>query len=662
MRAKPAFLQTQKTHMKKPRKAIILAAGMATRMFPLCLDTPKPMMPLWDRPIIGHLLAMLARWGVRDVLVNLHFNPSPICEYLKRESPAGLRVTLSFEPEILGTGGVLRRAEWFLDSEPFWMINADIAAALTPARLLAAFERPDTIASLWMEPERGPLTVEMRAGKIIDFQTSRPGTRGTYTFCGLQLISPALLRYLPPKPFCSVIQAYQNAMRDGWTVRGACVPTSYWADMGTPESYLKTHAELKKRYYKKLPGRDFFNPRQERPLTQLRKNGVLISGFAAIDPTAEIQPGARIENAVIWRGAVIGPKAVVRNAIIGSGCEINGRVPRLAVKTSYNEQYADIQLNLALAHLKLNPAETTIMPFEPRGSARSFTRITGQGRSYIMIRYSRERHENCLYARNTVFLKKTGLNVPAVIADFPQEQFIIIQDLGDLSLQQMAKACPRTALINHYRRVLQSVVLLHARGAKMAHRENLELVAPFSPDLYLWEREFFGRFFLAPRLHLHKAGIRAIMAELSGIGRILDRERKALIHRDLQSSNIIFFRRKFYFIDFQGMRFGPAAYDLASLLCDPYINLALAEQEALLDYYNRLAGKTSHMKITPAIFWQAAVQRLAQALGAFGRLAANAETAWFAKYFPPAVRMMRRALEQAGMRGRLYEALNIKPL
>jgi len=641
--------------MKTPQKAIILAAGLGTRMHPLSLDTPKPLMPVWGRPNISRLLEMLARWGVREVLINLHFNPSSICGYLKKEKPAGLKISFSFEPEILGTGGLLRRAGWFLDAEPFWMINSDIAAALSPRPLIAAFKRRNIIAALWMEPERGPRTVEIRNGNIVNFQTSRPGTKGTYTFCGLQIISPALLSYLPAARFCSIIHAYQNAIQAGRLVRGAVVPNSYWSDLGTPESYLKAHAEILAVHQKKLPGQSLFDPGQQCQLSLLRKKGVQISGFAAIDRTAVIHPGAKIENAVIWRKAVIGPNAVVRNAIVGSECEVNGRVPRLAVRTSFNEQYSDIQLNLALARLKLAPAEAAIIAFEPRGSARSFTRITGRGQSYIMIRYSRERHENCLYPRHAVFLKKIGLNVPAVIADFPENQFTLMQDLGDVSLQQIAKNCPRRALLKYYRQALQTIMLLHSRGAKKARQERLETVAPFSPDLYLWERDFFSRYFLVPHLHLSGPEIKGIMAELAVIGNLLNRERQALIHRDLQSSNILFFKQRPYFIDFQGMRFGPAAYDLAALLCDPYVSLDPAEQEALLDYYNRLAGPGA--RISSAVFWRAGVQRLCQALGAYGRLAANAETAWFAQYIPPAVQMMRRALAEANICRRFRDVM-----
>lgn len=622
----------------------------------MSLDTPKPLMPLWGQPVVGRLLEILAGWGVKEVLLNLHFNPTPLCTYLKKESPAGMRISLSFEPEILGTGGALRRAGWFLDADPFWMVNADIAAVLEPRRILREFARRHPIAALWVERERGPRTVEIRRGNIVNFQTSRPGTEGTYTFCGLQLISPALLKYLPGESFCSIIQAYQNAIRDGKNVCGVCVPGSYWADLGTPESYLQAHAEIIAAHRKKLPGRTLFNPGRTQPAASLQKKGILIKGFAVIDKTAEIRPGARIENAVIWPRAVVGPKAIVKDAVVGAECAVNARVPRLAAKTPLRGQSPDIQLNLALARLGLDPSRTVIMPFEPRGSARSFTRISGAGKkSCIMVRYSRERHENCLYARQTVFLKKLGLNTPALIADFPERQFMLMQDLGDVSLQQIAADCHPKQLARYYRRVLQAVLVLHEQGAAKARRIRLEMTAPFSPDLYLWERDFFVRFFLAPYLRPGRAGIKTVLDELTAVGEILNRERRVLIHRDLQSSNILFFRRRPYFIDFQGMRFGPAAYDLASLLCDPYVNLPVSLQISLLDFYNRHADKKA--QISPDIFWLGSVQRLCQALGAYGRLAARGETARFAQYIPPAARMMRRALERSGMCPRLYEVI-----
>ena len=109
----------------------------------------------------------------------------------------------------------------------------------------------------------------------------------------------------------------------------------------------------------------------------------------------------------------------------------------------------------------------------------------------------------------------------------------------------------------------------------------------------------------------------------------------------MQSSNVVLRNRQLALIDFQGMRWGAAAYDLASLLCDPYVMLPERLQESLLTFYERRSPRGALVR---QAFWPAAIQRLAQALGAYGRLSALPGTARFADYIPPALRMMARAL------------------
>lgn len=644
--------------MNKPRKAIILAAGLGTRMHPLSLDTPKPLMPLWGAPAIVRLLDMLESWGVSEALVNLHAHPSPICELLKERSSRRLKINFSFEPDIAGTGGALCRAGWFVGREPFWMVNSDIAADLSPARLLADFRRRHTLASLWLDARRGPRTVEMDGGRISCFQSLRPATDGTFTFCGLQLVSPAVQMLLPDRPFFSIITVYERALSEGWRIGGVCVPGAYWADLGTPASYIAAHGEVRECHLRNRRGGALFDPRMDARAQSLGAQGVSVSGFAAVDVSARVEPGARLCNAVIWPGALLRAGAVVENAVVGSGCEVGGRVPRIAVKSCPSpggRSAFDPQLSLALRLARIEPDEATVIPFEPRGSARSFTRIAGRGKSFIMIRYSLDRTENSLYAGHAVFLSCLGLNVPRVIADMPEHRITVIEDLGDESLEKIFHKLPRNKIMTLYGQILKQVVLLHGRGAQAALRQKHPMVPAFSADLYRWEREYFARHFLEKRMRVASREIQVVLTELEAVGRVLSNAPRALVHRDLQSSNIIFHAGRPFFIDFQGMRFGPAAYDLASLLCDPYVELRMDEQVYLLDYYNHLAGQGG--QVPWLLFWQATIQRLAQALGAYAYLSSSRDTAWFARYVPPALRMMRRALEQSGFRGRLHDII-----
>jgi hypothetical protein len=135
------------------------------------------------------------------------------------------------------------------------------------------------------------------------------------------------------------------------------------------------------------------------------------------------------------------------------------------------------------------------------------------------------------------------------------------------------------------------------------------------------------------------------MRDLESVADRLAGTPQVLVHRDLQSSNILWHEGGPVFVDFQGMRLGPAAYDLASLLCDPYVMLPVRTQSRLLEYYARRTGCPEQVV---DVFWSAAIQRLAQALGAFGRLSAVPETSSFARHIRTGLVMMSRALDRLG--------------
>jgi aminoglycoside/choline kinase family phosphotransferase len=147
-------------------------------------------------------------------------------------------------------------------------------------------------------------------------------------------------------------------------------------------------------------------------------------------------------------------------------------------------------------------------------------------------------------------------------------------------------------------------------------------------------------------LRLSRKTAESVLRELGTVAPRLLKAPRVLIHRDLQSSNVLVTAsRRIAFIDFQGMRLGPAAYDLASLLCDPYVSLPIENQEDLLSHYENTTGGRRELR---DLFWWAGVQRLTQALGAFGRLSAIRGAEHFGGRIPPAVRMLDRALQQTG--------------
>lgn len=602
-------------------------------MRPLTLDVPKPLMPVWNVPAIEHTLAMLRRWGVREVLVNLHHRADALFEHLRARTPDGLRIALSFEPDILGTGGALRKAEWFFaGGGPVWVLNADVVCDVDPAALLRAYRPRRTIASAWLHDTRGPRTVEMKGGRITNFRSRNPGVAGTYTYCGVQLVNPALLDrhrgYLPPEPvFGSSIDAFERAMADGWSVAGVCVPRSYWADVGTPEQYLACHRELVHAKRTGAPGARL-----------VRARTVRCNPFAAISPHAKVSPGAVLRDAIVWDGALVEKGAVVEGAVIGRDTLVRGTVRGVAMPA---ERALDADERAVLERIGWDAAGCTALPLGPRGSARTFTRIRRGSRDVMMVRYDAARLENTLYAGHTRFLARIGVPVPRVLVDDPERHVTLLADLGDESIETWIAGRSEKEIERLYRRVLDGVLVFHEAGVRAARRVRLEMVPSFRPVLYRWEHNYFAEHMLRNRMKCPPAQVTRIKRELAAVALCLQRAPRVLVHRDLQSSNILLRAGKAHFIDYQGMRYGPAVYDLASLLCDPYVELSEALCARLLEHY---AARCRTPRLVRDLFWCGVVQRLAQALGAYARLGSRPETRQFARYIQPALRMMARAL------------------
>lgn len=602
--------------MKPPRQAVVLAAGYGARLLQLTQCRPKPLCPIWGKPVLIHALERLRDWGVRDVLVNVHSHAGKIMNYLRTQPVSGLRIQISFEAEVLGTGGVLPHARWFLNAEPFWMMNADVMMRVSRRPLMQAFENRSPLAALWLIPDRGPRTVETDGGRITTFRSTRPGSPGTTTFSGLHLLSPRILTYLPDQGECSIVSAYEKAMHAGETIMGVTVPKSYWADIGTPESYLQAHRELS--------GRPAHRP------------------FQSLGQQVSIDPSARIINSVIWDGVTIGPKAVISNAIVADNVSLHGAVSYMALRA---DTLSDPDLHRILHGLGWPAPKTTLFPFPPRGSARTFTRLECGRRKAILVSYSLDRPENALYAHHARFLAGQGVRVPAILLDRPEAQACVMEDAGEVSLQSLVPSLSRRRCLALYQRTLDDVILLHGPAGRAAHRQNLPLNQPFTRHLYQWEQNLFCEQFLQRHAPVPAPVLAAIRQELAALIPVQIRAPRVLVHRDLQSSNVLISNGKPVLIDFQGMRWGTAAYDLASLLCDPYVNLTPDLRDQLLDYYvSRAEGGEAARRL----FWIAAIERLSQALGAYGRLGANPATAGFLRYIPAGVDQLLGAIRYVG--------------
>ena len=285
---------------------------------------------------------------------------------------------------------------------------------------------------------------------------------------------------------------------------------------------------------------------------------------------------------------------------------------------------------------------TTIEPIEKGGSGRKFWRIRNTGGSCILIRYSLDRADNAGYAEIARFLTRVGVRVPEIFLHDAAEGVMVMEDVGDTDLFAF-RAAPWPERRRLYELTLAQLALLHTRAHLAADRPPLQ--PPFDAALYEWEQDYFIEHCLGVHFKMSAVEITAYVdrTRLREIAAQLAAEPRCLVHRDFQSQNVIIRDGQPAFIDFQGLRPGLAQYDLASLLLDPYAGLASAERDTLFDHYLALAptADPAHFR---TLYDLCAMQRLMQALGAYGKLGHADGRTHFLTHIPAAVALLRETV------------------
>jgi len=302
-------------------------------------------------------------------------------------------------------------------------------------------------------------------------------------------------------------------------------------------------------------------------------------------------------------------------------------------------------------------AAIELSPLEGRGSDRVFFRLRwSRNDSAILVRYDSKRVENTYYADIAAFLAGIDVPVPKPIRHDSTRCLIVMEDLGDTDLWSLREN-PWEVRRSLYQKTLMVAHRLHSFPEKEFPADRVRLMESFGPDLYRWERDYFRHHFVrdACGIKLEPSFERELETELSKLAQRLMATRRSLVHRDLQSQNVMVRNGDPFFIDFQGMRFGSFFYDLGSLLCDPYVMFSDSERYELLSFYYELSKLEIDLSVFHDTFWEASAQRLMQALGAYGFLGLKKELKPYLNHIPAGLQNLQLAATQAVSLRRLRE-------
>lgn len=295
-------------------------------------------------------------------------------------------------------------------------------------------------------------------------------------------------------------------------------------------------------------------------------------------------------------------------------------------------------------------AAVVVAPIEKGGSGRKFWRMRVGSQSLILVHYGEDRPENRHYVAIAQFLAGVGVRVPMTHFHEEADGLIIMEDAGDNDLwSHRHDPWPKRRAL--YQRTLDQALILHTQAHRAPAAKGLKYLQPvFDAALYLWEQDYFFEHCLGRHFELTPAQIAAEgnRERLHEIATHLAAQPRVLVHRDFQSQNVIVRDGEVCLIDFQGLRPGLAQYDLASLLLDPYVTLSDAEREELLAHYlSGFLGPGRHE--APgfrALYDLCAMQRLMQALGAYGKLGHTDGRTHFLDHIPAALASLREVLHR----------------
>jgi NDP-sugar pyrophosphorylase family protein len=244
-------------------KAMVLAAGLGTRLRPLTDDRPKALVEVAGRTLLEITLTRLRSFGVQEAIVNVHHFADMVVEYLKANQNFGMRIEISREPVLLDTGGGLKNAAWFFrqgsgnSGQPFILHNVDVISTIDLRRMMQIHIEKQALATLAVQDRQTSRYLLFdpelqfcgrRSGQDGKSEWVQPSQQAqALAFSGIHVISPRLLEMMSEDGAFSIITAYHRLAQQGEKIMGFRADEYYWRDLGRPENIRQAAEDLKKK-------------------------------------------------------------------------------------------------------------------------------------------------------------------------------------------------------------------------------------------------------------------------------------------------------------------------------------------------------------------------------------------------------------------------------
>ena len=326
-------------------KAMVLAAGVGSRLDPLTSQLPKPLAPVANRPVMEHILRLLKSHGFEDVVSNLHYLPDLIKKYFGDGSSLGMNIDFRFEPELSGDAGGVRACRNFFGQETFIVLMGDLLTDADLSRVFAEHKRKGALATIGTKrvadvSQFGVVVTDER-GFITGFQEKPAAEEALSDFAstGIYILEPEIFDYMPKTgSYGFGRQLFPSLVENGLPVLSVDLQ-SYWSDIGTIHQYRQSNFDalegaVKVQDFAEQNEHGYISPDAKIEgavsidgLLMLGRNsriapGVHIEGRVVIGDNCRIERNAYLEDTIVWAKSVVQENASLKNCIVGSGCVV----------------------------------------------------------------------------------------------------------------------------------------------------------------------------------------------------------------------------------------------------------------------------------------------------------------------------------------------------
>jgi mannose-1-phosphate guanylyltransferase len=308
--------------VNKITQAFILAAGRGTRLRPLTDDLPKPLVPIFQKPLITFALDHLIDAGMSRFIINTHRLPELFRVFFAENSYAGHSITLVHEPDLLETGGGIKNVERYFGSEPFITYSGDVLTNMDLPPLIDEHFRRGNDVTLALRETGLAADVAFRDHRVVDI-SARYGIAGNYDFAAVAVWNPDIFQRIPPTRKISFFPIIRDWIGEGGKIGGLVMNAGKWFNIGSRNQYLEVHRTIFQEHwmphYVKTP---------EWPER--------IAKSATVDPSAQVRgcsvvgenclvgAGAVLENTILWPRAQIASKSQLHGCIVRSQKKVSG--------------------------------------------------------------------------------------------------------------------------------------------------------------------------------------------------------------------------------------------------------------------------------------------------------------------------------------------------